>query len=80
MNFVTTALAALALAISITLAFVSVGTISRLEQIDQRLDGIQSELTTIQSPSFMDKRLDQALDRAMFAMRQDQLQRMAKSQ
>lgn len=75
-NFIAVA----ALIIALIFGALSLRTNNSLEKIDRRLDSIQSELTYLKSPEFMDRRLDEALDRTLLALRQDQVQRLAKSQ
>lgn len=69
-----------ALIVALAFGAMSLKTGSALDRIDRRLDSIQSELTYLKSPEFMDRRLDEALDRTLLALRQDQVQRLAKSQ
>lgn len=80
MKFITPTLAALALVISLTFAYLSLQTVDRLERIDRRLDSVQAELTIIKSPEWQSRQLDETLDRMLAAMRAEQMQRLAKAQ
>lgn len=72
MKFIPHALAALALAVSIMLAFVSWNTVDQLRKIDTRLDGIQSELTMLQSPTYQDRVFQERMARLLDLVRQRQ--------
>jgi hypothetical protein len=72
MKFIPHALAALALAVSLALAFVSWSTVDRLERIDRRLDGITTELTTIKSPEYQQTQFNERLSRVLDEVRRRQ--------
>jgi len=72
MKFIPHALAALALAISLAMAFVSWSTVDRLERIDRRLDSITSELSTIQSPAYQQQQFNERLSRVLDEVRKRQ--------
>ena len=67
-NIITT----LALVITILMAFVSLRTVDRLEQIDRRLDGITSELSTIKSPEYQQSQFNERLSRVLDKVRRRQ--------
>lgn len=65
-------IATLALVITILMAFVSLRTVDRLEQIDRRLDGITSELSTIKSPEYQQTQFNERLSRVLDEVRRRQ--------
>lgn len=71
-NNITTIIAALALALTILSGFVSCQTVGKLEQIDRRLDGIQTELTTIKSPQYQQQQFNERLSRVLDEVRKRQ--------
>lgn len=72
MKFIPHALAALALAVSIMLAFVALSTADKLQQIDRRLDGITSELSTLKSPEYQQSQFNERLSRVLDEVRRRQ--------
>ncbi len=65
-------IATLALVITILMAFVSLRTVDRLEQIDRRLDGITLELSTIKSPEYQQSQFNERLSRVLDEVRRRQ--------
>ncbi|WP_145152768.1 hypothetical protein [Pseudomonas oryzihabitans] len=71
-NNITTIIAALALALTILTGFVSCHTVGKLEQIDRRLDGITSELSTLKSPEYQQQVFNERMARLLDLVRQRQ--------
>lgn len=77
---ITTIIAALALALTIMTGFVSCHTVGKLEQIDRRLDGITSELSTIKSPEYQQSQFNERLSRVLDEVRKRQELALAHSE